>query len=836
MERNRRHQQGQSIVLLAIMLAVIIAVVGLSVDVGHAYAEQRRVQSISNAGALAGMHAVVSKPSTTNNDVWLAVQRAMTGNKVATAGPNYTYRVDYLIADGSVRMLGEWNGSQANVLNSSSKPPAQIERVQVTLGERMDTYFARVAGRNTLTVNANGVACIGDYGYGVYPIGIPIQLRAPSDGRRGHEVYLPGSTTPLPTNDPRWGNWWGSSGQNMEGLRVRLPVQNRSTDTEDETYLPGIHVAWLDWSGHRQIGPDGIEYRPSNTGNLADGWTIPGTMQNGFLEGQAFDEANNAINGTTISSRANILPMRKFKIGDWIAGNSGAHASIENQLEILKAKQTVMLLPFYDLVGSEGSSKLSVHTINMGSFVVSNYQLSGSPKWIEFTFRGAGTSSAQECSSEGVAGWESPDGPAYEKTFSVEGLAKINQVSRKIIRSGTTFDIVLVVDNSDAMRYDWLNRANGSGRRARLEDAKAVVGNFVRQFDISSNGDPDARIALVTYRGSMDNSDWRIQTVAGFQRACAPDLIAQNNNCGGEANKWASIQSGANSMTGSGRVPGPNALETVEQLLQNRRVPPEGKEYRQVVIMLSGGVFNVCGSVQGQNTCNNKYLVPTGGGGNANNNYYNNATYNMISGRPIWQAQRVAAQIRSAGAQIFVVALTPTCSGGNNADCFDTNGMRDISSVGTEYYRQVAYAEDFANTFVQIRQRIEGWAREQAYAPVCVPQDVWTATQGVKVTLTQPENPSWSKQTVTDSNGKYTFGNLPSGQYVLKTEPFTLTSSDGRTYTYSRVRNGYNLGEEGQASVFISPEYADGTPVHSELWLSLPYGQDGTPLNACTAP
>jgi hypothetical protein len=691
-------------------------------------------------------------------------------------------------------------------------------------------------------VTANGVACIGDYGYGVYPIGIPIQLRAPSDGRAGHEVYLPGSTTPLPTSDPRWGKWSGP--ENMEGLRVRLPVQNKSTDGQDETYLPGIHVAWLDWSGHRQIGPDGVEYRPSNNGNLNDSWTIPGNLQDGFLEGQAFDNNNNAINGVNTSNFANLLPMRHFKINDWIAGSPGAHASIENQLEILKAKQTVMLLPFYDLVGSEGSAKLSVRTVQMGSFVVSNYQLTGSPKWIEFIYRGAGTSSAQECSSEGTAGWTSPTDPtggtsptgtSYEKTFSVVGQAKINQVSRRIIRSGTTFDIVLVVDNTDAMRYDWSNRANGSGRRARLEDAKDAVRNFVRQFDVSATGDPDARIALVTYRGSMNDGDWRIQTVAGFQRACAPEALALSNPCAGETNKWSSIQNGATSMTSSGRVPGPNALETVEQLLQNRRVPPEGKAYRQVVIMVSGSVFNVCGGDQGQNTCNNKHLVPTAGGGNANANYYNNATYNIQPGRPIWQAQRVASRIRSAGAQIFVVALTPPCSNGNNADCFDPNGMIDISS-SSEYYQQVAYADDLASRFAQIRQRIEGWAREQTYEPVCVPQDTWTATQGVKITLTQPENPSWSKQIVTDTNGGYSFDTLSASQYVLKAEPFTLTSSDGRTYTYSRVRNGYNLVEEGQASVFISPEYPNKTPVHSELWLSLPYGQDGTPLNACTAP
>ncbi len=100
----------------------------------------------------------------------------------------------------------------------------------------------------------------------------------------------------------------------------------------------------------------------------------------------------------------------------------------------------------------------------------------------------------------------------------------------------------------------------------------------------------------------------------------------------------------------------------------------------------------------------------------------------------------------------------------------------------------------------------------------------------------QPENPTWSKHTVTDSSGLYQFDSLAAGQYVIKAAPVTLTSSDGHSYTYSRVRNGYNLSEEGQVSVYIDPQYPDGASVPSEIWLSLPYGEDGTPLNVCTTP
>ncbi len=157
-------------------------------------------------------------------------------------------------------------------------------------------------------------------------------------------------------------------------------------------------------------------------------------------------------------------------------------------------------------------------------------------------------------------------------------------------------------------------------------------------------------------------------------------------------------------------------------------------------------------------------------------------------------------------------------------------------SSGSGYYYQAASATDLVSIFTQIRQAIEAQAREKTTADTCVPQDSWHEAQGVKVTITQPENPSWSMEAVTDSSGAYQFGNLTAGQYVIKAEPLQITSSDGHTYTYSRIRNGYNLSEEGQASVYIDPQYPDGASVHSELWLSLPYDEDGTPLNACTAP
>ncbi len=100
---QKRQQSGQSAVLMAFMILVLVAMVALSVDVGNAYGQQRRVQTISNAGAKAGMASAMT--NTTNAAVWADVQRALTGNRTKITS-DYIFTVDYILEDGKVNSAG----------------------------------------------------------------------------------------------------------------------------------------------------------------------------------------------------------------------------------------------------------------------------------------------------------------------------------------------------------------------------------------------------------------------------------------------------------------------------------------------------------------------------------------------------------------------------------------------------------------------------------------------------------------------------------------------------------------------------------------------------------
>ncbi len=801
---QKRRQQGQSAVLMAFMILVLVAMVALSVDVGNAYGQQRRVQTITNAGAKAGMASAMT--TATNDAVWADVQRSLTGNRTKITA-DYTFTVDYILEDGTVSQLGEWNGEMATVVNGNSAPPANLERMQVTMSERIKTKFANVVGRPTLGVTANGVACFGDYGYGVYPIGVPLALQKPVTDASGHETQ-PGvrlfqsNGQALPFNDARWGAWNSS----MQGMTLRIPLT-----TSVNTFISGVHAPFLNWGGETQtVGTTSYTALSIQKGNSALSAALiePGTLQDGFLEAISVDAA-----------KPNSKPMTILQRGDWISGSAIANTTVQSNLNYLISKQTKMMLPIYDASGGSASPQTAFHMVNMGYFMLRGAKVSGNTKYMDLLYLGTAVASPTECGSE------EPESAINPKQFTIKGDVLNNRVwkSGKSSRT-TTYDIVVIMDTSGSMAYDWQDRDVGeSGYKAsnaRINDAKKVVRDFVREYDISSDkGDPDARIAFVTFGGST------AVVQSGFQAACSSALI--EDECGNKDAKWSTVQVKAAAMTPSGYTPGPRAFEAVETLLANKRTPPAGKKFAQIVVFATDGVFNVCGNAVGERPCTAGQLTPREGNASNNDVLYNSA-YNAVSGRPIWQAQQVATRIKNSGANIFIVALTPTCRAGDTG-CFNPAGLSDMSS-GSNYYHQ-------ANESGALEKIYENIGETIVY-DTCVPNEITEPVNNATVVLTKPDNPTWRQQVKTNSAGMFEFDELQAGQYIVKVEPSITVKSpeDDLTRTYSRTRNGRSLSEEGQASVYVNPQFADGATVSTQLLLSLPFDASGSPNNACTMP
>src|SRR5690242_13836442 len=101
--------KGQSITLIAIVLVVLLAMVGLSVDVGNTYAQQRNVVRATNSAAISGMNAYLrggANPS--DSTVYNAVRTSLQTNGVNTpdygqppTGDQRTLDAEYLDESGN---------------------------------------------------------------------------------------------------------------------------------------------------------------------------------------------------------------------------------------------------------------------------------------------------------------------------------------------------------------------------------------------------------------------------------------------------------------------------------------------------------------------------------------------------------------------------------------------------------------------------------------------------------------------------------------------------------------------------------------------------------------
>jgi len=157
----RSRAPGQSLPLLGLMIVVIVGMVGLSVDVGNTFSEERRAVTAANTAALAGMNTYIARSqATTNRVVYTSIVNALNAHGVRVTAPGaeaqpeeLTLEARYLDAQG--RPIG--NGSSL-VTDDTNPVPSNVAFIEVGLRGRIDTAFARIVGRNDLPINAMAYA------------------------------------------------------------------------------------------------------------------------------------------------------------------------------------------------------------------------------------------------------------------------------------------------------------------------------------------------------------------------------------------------------------------------------------------------------------------------------------------------------------------------------------------------------------------------------------------------------------------------------------------------------------------------------------------------------
>ena len=126
-------QHGQALIVIALALVGIVAMAGLVVDGGRAFLDRRSAQNAADAAALASAYARIKSEDIVTAAMEAAAQNGYNNDGVSNIVELYT---------------PPKNGSHTG----------DIEYVQIIITSHLNTYFARVIGRNQITNIAEATA------------------------------------------------------------------------------------------------------------------------------------------------------------------------------------------------------------------------------------------------------------------------------------------------------------------------------------------------------------------------------------------------------------------------------------------------------------------------------------------------------------------------------------------------------------------------------------------------------------------------------------------------------------------------------------------------------
>jgi len=356
----KRRAHGQSIPLIALAIVIVVAMVGLSVDVGNTFARERQVVAASNAASVAGMNAYLDSTGLPpSSAVYNAINQSLQANGVNPSTPGLTISRTYL------DIKGEPIAGNSEIRDEVRAAPANVAYVEVKVTGTVDTYFARVVSRNTLPFNATTYAGACPAGSGIYPIGVY------SAYLQGDAFVNPGDDIPgeLPIN------WRRISGGAYDGFTARRIY------LKEQANVPG-GFSWLQWDPSSSGG---------NTPALVASLSGFGNLTQGFAE-DPWPEG--------YPNRPVVYPEKpgELNAGDWVAGNTGlSHAqgvmaAMRGHIE----NGTRMILPIFDASVGQGQSG-SFHIVRMGLFVLVGFDKENGKDYFDLVFLGDPTRQRTAC-------------------------------------------------------------------------------------------------------------------------------------------------------------------------------------------------------------------------------------------------------------------------------------------------------------------------------------------------------------------------------------------------------------------------------------------------------
>ncbi|NJM05588.1 VWA domain-containing protein [Candidatus Gracilibacteria bacterium] len=414
---------GQAIPLIALMIVILVAMVGLSVDVGNTYAEERQAVAASNAASLAGMDVVIKNGR--NAEVREAVISSLESNGMALGKENgqVEWTAEYLDAKGD--KLGA-------ITDDSNSPPDNVSYIKVTLNGKVDTFFARVVNRDTLPIDADSYASLCPPTSNIFPLAVDKSLLdLDSNNFRPAPTQLPGEEVEsgVLTNREYRGKLW---------RRVY-----------DLTSAPG-GFSWLRWLEDQNGGND-----------LNQSWVGDGNIDQGFEEAPQPSGYPYAINP---------YPSRpgQLNASDWVYGRTGEVQSIMPVIQEKLATGQRLILPITDSITGQGSNA-AYHVAALGVFVILDEGRTRNRGYFDMVYMGPPDSFSTAC---GAAPPETPT------PLDLVGDVTVWPEHTEQKKEQAPLQYVVVLDVSGSMNLDFLGRG--------MLNNKAAQCTYARQPDPNS--------------------------------------------------------------------------------------------------------------------------------------------------------------------------------------------------------------------------------------------------------------------------------------------------------------------------------------------------------------
>lgn len=627
----QRRSPGQSIVLIALVLAILVGLVALSVDVGNAYAEQRAAQRASNAAAVEGMRVITT--GGTNSDAYRAIKATLEAHKIKVVdGSNGA------VAAPGERVLNAFyvfgDGRTERIPISSDAIPSNVQYIKVELSGSQATNFAGVVGQGSLPINADA--------YSSFDVCPPYPIAVAQDAF---------SNPPFPYNEAGDGYYSDENHERKPMRRMYLRDDATATKT-NQTITTGAdpkgQFVWLRWRNTSSVN-DALE-------GIYEGLLDPAVATNGIEEVmnrvpvETFDK--NPADDAYPTKRGNPSEWDLIRGGPFVKfgpsysiphlprmGDTNDPTGNQNTIELKITKQLEWLIENRTLMNLVEYDRATPNAIRQGA----NIRISGFGGYMIVSY-----GYESEASGNRGSGWfldlvkvgpplkcVTNEGEVFFDTgdkVTLQGNMHIRPEFSSELNRSAPLDIVIVLDASGSMNWTWDGRGTASSNlisydggalvdiiqqkhgyrpkagddvdciallntygcqsadayanasQRRLAIAKNAIKGFINEFPWV----PGDRLALVTYRGAGNPAGLTALYPSG-------GLTMDVTTVADALMNTAATHNGEQFLT-LGASPGALGLQRAQQVLEAGGDPSRNR----FVIFFSDGLLNV--NLQGVNT------------------------------------------------------------------------------------------------------------------------------------------------------------------------------------------------------------------------------------------